>query len=190
MYEATLNPTYLVTGDFNKDNKLDVITANSYYDSMSILFGNGNGTFQKPITYLMDGGLVFIATADLNNDTNLDLVVVSDSPDVFVIFGNGDGTFQDYVAYELGNFAIAVAIADYNNDQLLDIAVTNHYGTSVGILFGHGNGTFDYHDYVSSTAGPYPSFIVTGDFNKDMKLDIAVTNAQDGNVAVLLNSCS
>ncbi|CAF4623406.1 unnamed protein product, partial [Rotaria magnacalcarata] len=95
MYEASFYPKCVVVDDFNNDNKLDLITANSYSESMSILLGNGDGTFQRPMSYTVDSGLIFVAAADFNNDTNLDLTAVGWGSTVYIILGNGDGTFQE-----------------------------------------------------------------------------------------------
>jgi len=175
-------PIAIVTGDFNGDGKLDLAVVGT--TSVSILLGNGDGTFQTDVQYSVGSGPVAIATGDFNGDGNLDLVVV-DSGDatVSILLGNGDGTFQQ--SFELPGFGAnpaSVAVADFNGDGKLDLAVSNESsGANLGngtvsILLGNGDGTFQ--PALDFAAGSNPGPIVVGDFNGDGKLDLVV--ADDG----------
>jgi hypothetical protein len=122
-------PLAIVTGDFNHDGKLDVITGNESGNGISVLFGNGDGTFQAPVNYSgVPGQSVWaLATGDFNRDGILDLAVVSDNNAatgyVYIMFGNADGTFQT-PAPELavGAAPEGVAASDFNGDGNLDLA--------------------------------------------------------------------
>ena len=88
----------IVSGDFNGDGNPDLAVANSSSSVVSILLGNGDGTFQKAITVDLHGGgvLTGIVVGDFNHDNKLDLAVANSSTsDVSILLGNGDGTFQD-----------------------------------------------------------------------------------------------
>src|ERR1039458_8757015 len=155
-------------GDVNHDGHPDIVVANldqngsSPTGEVSVLLGNGDGTFQAPLSYSSGGfGSQSVAIGDVNGDGNLDLVVGSVCQDkgcsngygaVSVLLGNGDGTFQAPVSYSSGGYdGTSVAIADVNGDGRLDVIVANFchdincYGYSPGgvsVLLGNGDGTF------------------------------------------------
>src|SRR5437868_2882573 len=105
--------------------------------NISVLLGNGNGTFQTPITTVLPqftgvpGGVV---AGDFNRDGKLDAAVVG-----AVFLGNGNGTFQPSKIVEIGN-AVDFRSADLNGDGRLDLITVNY--TDVGVALGNGDGTF------------------------------------------------
>jgi hypothetical protein len=119
----------IVAGDFNGDGKPDVIicagTNGANMNELVLRLGNGDGTFQPPIT-IGQAGAVDMAAADLNNDGKLDLVVVAGNLEVF--YGNGDGTFQSPVLYATPASPNSLAVADLNGDGYPDIAVADDNG--------------------------------------------------------------
>jgi hypothetical protein len=184
---------WITAGDFNNDGKLDLAVVNGGSPgTVSVLLGNGDGTFQPPSTPTSVGtNPSFVVAADLNGDGKLDLVVTDylvDSNNVNVVLGNGDGTFQTAATYTAGKQPIVAAIADFNGDGLPDIAVANA-GTSVGgsvaLLLGTGGGAFKPGAPVGAGAVPYS--LAVGDFNGDGKPDLAVANIQGFNITILLN---
>src|SRR5215210_4107983 len=143
------NPNSGAAADFNGDGKLDLAVANflggpTSAGTMSILIGNGNGTFQPAVTTAVQNPFHIVAT-DLNADGKQDLIAASATADrVSVMLGNGDGTFQSPVTYTVGSAPRTLAIADFNGDGKPDVAVTNSGSDSVtvSLLIGNGNGTF------------------------------------------------
>ena len=179
------SPFSIATGEFNGDGKLDLAVANDFSNSVSILLGNGNGTFRPAAAYSAGSGPIAIAVGDFNADGKLDLVIANNgSGDVTVFLGNGDGTFQPGVAYSAGSGPIAVAAGDFNADGKLDLAVANNGSGDVTVLLGRGNGTFE--PGAVYTTGQGASSVAVGDFNEDGKLDLAVTNNISNNVSILL----
>jgi hypothetical protein len=163
--------TSLAIGDFNRDGKLDMAVA-AYpqtADGISVLLGNGDGTFRSPVYYY--GGLNpgSVATADFRSDGLLDLAV-ADADGIDILLGNGDGTFQPATQYLLPGAPFFVAVGDFNNDHKLDLVFIS-FGT-IGVMFGNGDGTFLSPIYFSP---PHtPSSLGVGDFNHDGKLDLAI----------------
>jgi len=194
----------LAIADVNGDTKPDLIIAgcgpvsttclNFTNSIVGILLGNGDGTFQPPVTY--DSGSIdatSIAVADLNGDGKPDVVVthVCDNCSegtVSVLLGNGDGSFGSPVTYSSGgSVATSVAIRDVNGDGKPDLLVGNGYACSndpscfngptgvIGVLLGNGDGTFK--SAVSySSGGRFVASVAVADVNSDGKADVLVAN--------------
>src|SRR5580658_362862 len=115
-YTAGANPYSVATGDFNGDGKLDIAVANSSGNNISVLFGDGKGTFNPPVNYSDSRGPGFILASDLKGDGKLDLVVANYESGVSVFLNNGTGTFLKAADYATGYAAAALAIGDVNGD--------------------------------------------------------------------------
>jgi hypothetical protein len=153
--------------------------------SVSILLGNGDGTFQAHTDFAVGNLPLCVATADLNGDGFLDLIVGDFVPyngSVSVLLGNGNGTFQTQQAYPAGNLPSSIAVGDFNGDGQLDFAVTSNTDGTVGLYLNQGQGTFS-QPTVFFAAGSSAVAAVAADFNGDHKLDLAVLC---GEVCILL----
>ncbi len=185
---ASAGPSALTTGDWNGDGRLDLAVANSGANTVSILTGNGDGTFAGKVDYATGNQPAGIAAGDFNHDGIADLAIVNQGDDtVSILLGTGGGAFGAAQVFATGNQPVAVVAADLNADGNLDLAVANRADGTVSILLGNGDGTFAAHlDYA---AGPNPSALAAADFNGDGKLDLAVANdfTPGGTVTVLLN---
>ena len=170
---AGKNPTFVSVGDFNGDNRLDLVVVNADNGgNVGILLGNGDGTFQSTVDYATGNGPSTVAVADFNGDHKPDLVV-SNSTTLSLFLGNGDGTFQSRVDYEAGGTAIAVA--DFNGDGNADLALSAG-ARGVAILLGNGDGTFQPPSYYDGGSFfDVRSSIAPGDFNGDGRLDVLVS---------------
>lgn len=190
-YATQAGNTYaVVIADVNGDGKPDLLAANAFSNSVAVLLGNGDGTFQAAVNYGAGGTAVSLAVADVNGDGKLDIIVAdlggTISPGaVGVLLGNGDGTFQPVVTYGSDGYtAYSVAVADVNRDGKLDLIVANVCGFSgcndensgvVAVLLGNGDGTFQSAvPYNSGGDGAYS--VGVADFNGDGLPDLAVTN--------------
>ncbi len=184
-YPTGTNPQAVATGDFRRNGKVDVAAVNSTSNTVSVLLGNGDGTFQSKVDYATGSTPQGVAVGDFNGDGIPDLAVTnSASNTVSVLLGNGDGTFQAKVDYATGSTPQGVAVGDFNGDGHIDLVVTNSADNSVGVLLGNGNGTFKAH--VDYKTGFNPYAVAVGDFNGDGMLDLAIANNNNNNVISVL----
>lgn len=182
----------VAVGDFNGDNKLDLAVTNTSNDTVSVLLGNGDGTFQAPVTYSTGNSgdqPIAVSAVDVNGDGKLDLAVTNlHANTVAILVGNGDGTFQTKVTYPSTNGAqtgpSAIATGDFNADGKIDLAVTNQGNNAVSILFGNGNGVFQAP--VEFTTGNFPEGVAAGDFTGNGRLDLAIADHGAGSVSIML----
>jgi hypothetical protein len=128
----------LLAADVNNDGKVDLVVATG--GTISVLLGNGDGTFQPPIEDDLNADIFLGAIADFNGDGKPDLAILDwTKEDIAVLPGNGDGTFQAAtVQAAAGGFPYAVAVGDFNGDGRVDIAVSvnSEAGSGLSILLG------------------------------------------------------
>ena len=181
-----LGPWAVATADFNGDGALDLAVVNYLPGTVSVLLGNGDGTFRPtPIFFGGDNGPSSVAVGDFNGDGRPDLVLANfKSTTVSVFLGKGDGTFSMPLLFSAGTSPAFAAVGDFNGDGKQDLAVANYFSTTVSVLLGKGDGTFG--PPVSFAAGPSPQVVAVGDLNRDGKLDLAVANAGSSTAAVML----
>jgi hypothetical protein len=174
-------------GDFNGDGKLDIVTGGSAGPTISVLLGNGDGTFQPAITS-PSPGQSGISVGDFNHDGLLDVAIVRQGANtVSILLGNGDGTFQAAHTYATTTIAYTVAVGDYNSDGKLDVAVANELaGGLTSIFLGIGDGTLQAPTTFMSGNDPYG--VVVADFNGDGKPDLAVTNYGGSSLTIYLGN--
>lgn len=176
--------------DFNNDGKPDIVLANEDPSTVSVYLGNGDGTFQSPITSNTTSPSTFVAVGDFNGDHKMDIVIV-DHTYVSVLLGNGDGTFKPPIDNDsFPDTPVSLAVGDFNNDHLLDVAVVGSSGTSseIGVLLGDGNGTLQPSINYSLTYTP--DNVSVGDFDQNGQLDVAISSDLFKNLTVLLGNGS
>jgi hypothetical protein len=179
----------LALGDVNGDTHLDLVTANagSGANNVSVLLGNGDGTFAAQTLYGTGSLPLSVALGDVNGDGRLDIVTANyDANNASVLLGNGNGTFAPQTLYTTGTGPFSVALGDVNADGRPDIVTANRFGNNASVLLGNGNGTFaPKTDY---PAGSIPRSVALGDVNGDRKPDIVTANYGGSNASVLLNT--
>jgi hypothetical protein len=177
---ATQNQS-VAAGDFNNDGNLDYVIASVGSGTVTIMLGNGDGTFTQGQTYPVGSYPDDVVVADLNGDGNLDIAVAASSgTGVTVLLGNGDGTFTTAASPSV-SFAAAIAVGDFNGDGIPDLAVSNSAnGYVVSIFLGNGDGTFAAGANISVPSWSVtPEGLVAADFNSDGKTDLAVTSSNN-----------
>ena len=169
---ANIRGKILLAGDFNGDGNQDVLSFPYAGNAIYTIAGNGDGTFQPPLTVIVPDSFYGYnpVVGDFNHDGKLDLAM-SDydaiTHKLVILLGNGDGTFQPAIEYQTPNVPSTPTVADFDQDGNLDVAVPTAAGFSV--YLGHGDGTFD--PPVTTTASA-TGRLNAGDLNGDGKPDV------------------
>ena len=172
-YAVGSSPNAVQAADLNQDGYLDLITANSSVSqgSVSILLGNGNGSFANRTDIAVGRAPSAVEVGDLNQDGTLDIVAANRLDNtISVLLGTGNGTFETPNTFDTDLQPRSLALEDFDNDGNIDIVTANSSGNSLSVLLGDGNGFFvPRQDY---TIGGQPSMVVTADINGDGDLDL------------------
>jgi len=188
------NTTYLIAGDFNGDGNVDIAASplGTGNPGTTLLFGNGDGTFQPAVFPL--GNFTAYGTADFNHDGKPDLWGEGDHG-CQVLLGNGDGTFSAQPPFSPGCL-LPIVVADINGDGILDILADYYHQSHSGggyndysAYLGNGDGTFELPIEIPTAfmSGVPPTFELAVDMNGDGKPDL-VSNAGSGYTFVLPNT--
>jgi hypothetical protein len=190
-------PAAAVAEDFDKDGTLDVAVVNRDSNSVSVLIGVGDGTFEEVVkntALIADSGPRSLVAADFDGNGKLDLAIVNSRTDsISILLGNGDGTFQlQSETIPVGNEPFAIQ-AGYYDDRAqpgvaptIDLAIANRSSSTVTILIGDGAGHFSPGPGDPIEVGQQPEILVTGDFNNDRFLDLATAN--NNTISILLGA--
>jgi hypothetical protein len=185
------SPFSVVAADLNGDGAIDLVTANWFSEpsNVSVLWGNGDGTFQTPTTFQLGGKSPGeVALGDFDGDGWLDIVTANYwSHDVSVLLNRRDGTFTPASRFATGVEPRSIDLADLNGDGLLDIVTANYKYSRVAVLLGNGDGTFQ-SAIEFPTGNNRPVSVAVGDVNGDGWPDVITGNSANNSVSVLLNT--
>jgi hypothetical protein len=172
--------------DLNGDGKLDIVSANYYSNSVSVLLGKDDGSFATQSAYAVVDYPECIKVMDLNGDGKADLVTANDvytgHRGMSVLLGNGDGTFNDTPITTISDsYSCNFALGDLDDDGKLDLVMQNH-NAQTSVMLGNGDGTFS----VSLTdTVPSGDSLTLNEVNGDGKLDLVFLDGSSSTVAIL-----
>jgi hypothetical protein len=212
-YVAGQGPAAVTTADFRNDGIQDLAVANFNSNGVSVLLGNGNGTFQPPRSSATGTEPVSLAVGNFFGDGKVDIVTANYSGTLSLLRGNGDGTFQSAVNFALPRESppgytgstplrqspLSVAVGDLNHDGKLDLVVVGQtsfggdayaaptFSDYVNVLVGHGDGTFTPASVtLFSGTNMASEGLALADLNGDGNLDVA--DLTSGGVSVMLGN--
>ncbi len=209
LFPAGAGPSTVAVGDLTGNGILDLVVADAASNTVSVLLGNGDGTFQAPRQYAVGAfqtpnllGVEFklptfrrrVVLADLTGNGMLDIVVTNyNSGDVSVLLGRGDGTFEPQRRYDATSAPFDVAVGDLNGDGIPDLVVVSAdtSGTStVAVLLGRGDGSFlPERTFTVPTGGDQPLTTVgIADLNHDGTADLVFSGGGIGQLTVFLGN--
>ncbi|HKQ57136.1 MAG TPA: VCBS repeat-containing protein [Candidatus Eisenbacteria bacterium] len=205
LYPVQLNPHMIATGDFNEDGITDLVTANKWSSTVSILLGNGangagNGTFAAAVHYAAGGWPFQIVVEDLDRDGITDLAVSLNNQYAVALLrgrganGVGDGTFDPPSTLALDYFSTGLEKGDFNGDGITDLVATQNSHGTIAMFLGTGAPTLGPTSFVGRIqipAGPLPFEFAVADYNEDGKLDLAVaqqTTAGGGGTLIMMGN--
>ncbi len=196
------SPEALTVGDFNADGWQDVATVNSGSDDVTMLFGNGNGTFRSGISFGVGRSPMFLTSGDVNLDGKLDLLVAETGSDgILVLLGKGNGFFEEPAFYPSGKGPTFVSLGDVDGDGDRDVVVTNsgRFGNyppfSLSVMLNDGRGKLGQAQQfeVQDQHGLFPTGVSMADLDRDGLPELTVAWSQpswrtpNGRVSVLKN---
>lgn len=187
-YFVASGSAYAVSSaDLNDDGFLDLVSSGTS-GRMTVMLGNGNGTFLAARSYVAGGstGPDSLVLADVNNDGIADVLVATSSSRVEVLLGNGDGTFRNSTSYATGSNPLGIAVADFNGDGNMDLVSADSSSNSLSVMFGNGDGSYSARR--SYVAGSAPYSVSVADFNGDGVMDLVSADSGAGRVSILLGN--
>ena len=177
----------LDAGDLDADGKADIVAANYENNSITVALSSAAGNLA---TYSVGSNPKFVKIGDLNSDGKPDLAVANrGSGNVSIFLNNGNGSFTASPEINGLSYPSSIAIGDFNGDGKADLVVANSGMYNVLVISGNNDGTFNStFNVIDSYPDRCPVSVVTGDFDKDGKIDFAVANLVSFTVNVFRNN--
>jgi hypothetical protein len=176
----------VAVADLTGNGRLDIVASNLFDNSVSVLLGNGDGTFRPQKDYPTGLFPSSVVVADVNGDGKPDIIVANQNGNsVSVLLGNGDGTFQPKKDYLVGQYPASVVVADVNRDGKPDIIVANLLDSTVSVLLGNGDGSFQAGPTVLLPKGYGPASVAVADLTGAGKQDLVTADSYTNKVSVM-----
>jgi hypothetical protein len=177
-------PRFAAAADFNGDGNLDLAVTNFNNNTVSILLGRGDLTFDSHVDYAVGSNPIKPVPVCLNYDGILDIAVTDEGGGFSTLIGHGDGTFSNGAARAVSGSPFGLAAADLNGDGLQDLVIAAL--SEMSVFLGAGGGGF--HSGTTYGILGTPADVALGDFDSDGKLDVAVSNETGGTAALWLGN--
>lgn len=177
-------PVAVATADFDGDEKIDIAVANNFSYDVSVLWGNGDGTFDDsgvpyPIGMSDISAPSAIAVGDFDGDEKIDIVVTDEGASkVSVLLNLGSRMFGPPKITDTGSTPEAVVVGDFDRNGKADVATADLLGGSVTVLYGVGDGTFTNPQVI--LVGDGPMGLAGGDVDGDGMIDVLVVANSEG----------
>lgn len=178
-------------GDVNKDGNPDIAVPNVGGDSVTVLLGDGRGSFRAAASspYTVSGRPYYVAIGDISGDGNPDLITTHDDINlVTTLLGDGRGGFATAPGspFDVGRRAYELVVANVTGDGRMEVVVGTESSDSVAVLVGNERGGFTHAAGSPYRAGSNPR-VAVGDVSGDGKADIITANQGSGDISVLLS---
>ncbi len=176
----------ICTALLDNNNDLDLVVINNVTLQLSVLFGQGDGTFSAPTSYSVGNNPSSIACGDLDRDGDNDCIVSNEqSNSIFVFLNDGFGGLSYLDQYATGTRPKSIFISDFDRDGNPDVATANNLSNDVSIFLGNGDGTFQPRTDVD--VGGSANSVHGGDFDGDGDIDLAVSLPVQSEFLILIN---
>jgi hypothetical protein len=192
------HPHGIALADFNNDKNLDFVIDDWGNNRVTVVFGDGQGSFAGPGTSFAVGRMPYqrVRATDVNGDSLADIITTNtEGGDASVLLADGKGGFMPATGspFNANPRPFGVAVGDLNVDGKPDLAIVNFSGQgtdtskdAITIMLGNGDGTFKSAPGSPFTSGASPVSVAIGDVNGDGMNDVAVANMTGNSVSVLL----
>jgi hypothetical protein len=176
-------------GDVNKDGNLDIVTPNVGSNNVTVLLGDGKGSFTAAANspYAVENRPYYIVIGDMSGDGKPDLMTTHDDINLMTtLLGDGRGGFNlaPGSPFDLGRRAFKLVAFDLNRDARMDLIIGTEASDSVTVLLSNALG-----GYTPAAGSPYMAGrnprVAIGDANGDGKPDIITANNGSGDITVL-----
>lgn len=200
LFPAETSPSGVVAVDLDGDMNLDLIVANSLINEISLLSGNGDGTFDPPVSLSIGTDAfhrpVALVSEDFDEDGTPDLAAVNnESGSVSIFLNDGAGGFAAPTRFPVGLEPQGIEVGDFNGDAKPDLVIPNFRTAvetqSVTVYVGVGDGTFGPSLEITLGTSKNPVAAAAGYFDDDpvdpnALRDLVVVNRSGNSVSVLL----